>query len=151
MAQQSTREWTLWVVAVSCALHATEEYLTGWQAWAAGALGIMAPTSWFVVMNGILVALAFRFAAAGWQMPSLSLVIPSATLVNGVLFHILPTILMGQVSPGVYTATLLYLPFSSWALVGAKRDGVPVRAIVRGVVGGTAIMLGVVVVVRWLS
>ena len=26
---RGTSEWTLWVVAVSCALHATEEYLTG--------------------------------------------------------------------------------------------------------------------------
>jgi hypothetical protein len=116
-----------------------------------GALGITAPTSWFVFANAVLVVLALRCAAAGWRMPSVSLVIPSATLVNGLFFHILPTIVMGQVSPGVYTATLLYLPFSSWALVGARRDGVPISAIARGVVGGTAMMLSIVVVMRWLS
>jgi hypothetical protein len=81
----------------------------------------------------------------------LSLVIPSATLVNGIFFHILPTIVQQRVSPGVYTATLLYLPFSSWALIGAGRGGVPRAAIATAFVIGTILMLGVVLVVRELS
>jgi hypothetical protein len=42
---------------------------------------------------------------------------------------VFPTVVQSRASPGVYTATLLYLPFSSWALLGARRDGVPGRAI----------------------
>jgi hypothetical protein len=34
VSTETTSEWTLWMVAVSCALHVTEEYLTGWQEWA---------------------------------------------------------------------------------------------------------------------
>jgi hypothetical protein len=49
-----------------------------------------------------------------------SLIIPSATLANAAFFHILPTILQGRVSPGLYTATVLYLPFSWWAMVGRR-------------------------------
>jgi hypothetical protein len=30
IAPKATNEWTLWVVAVSCVLHPTEEYFTGW-------------------------------------------------------------------------------------------------------------------------
>jgi len=40
-ARKTTSEWTLWVVAASCALHLTEEYFTGWQEWAVETLGIV--------------------------------------------------------------------------------------------------------------
>ena len=76
-----TSEWTLCVVAVSCALHAAEEYF-------------------------VLVIVALLLARVGWRRPALSLVIPAATLVNAILFHILPTVVQGRIAPGVYTATL---------------------------------------------
>jgi hypothetical protein len=106
---KTTREWTLWVVAVSCALHATEEYLTGWQEWARQTLGIVMPTTGFLAANAVLVVAALLFARVGWRRPVLSLVIPSATLVNAVFFHILPTILQRHASPGIYTASLCAL------------------------------------------
>lgn len=87
----------------------------------------------------------------GWRRPALSLVIPSATLVNAVFFHILPTIVRSRVSPGIYTAVFLFLPFSSWALIGAARDGVGRTAIVIGLVAGAMMMAGVVLGARWLS
>lgn len=146
-----TSEWTLWVVAVSCALHPAEEYFTGWQAWARQALGIVMPTSIFVVANSVLLVLAVLAARTGWRRPVLSLVIPSAALVNAVFFHILPTIVQDRVSPGIYTAVLLYLPFSSWALVGAARDGVRRSAIATAFVAGTLMMTAVVLGARSLS
>jgi Protein of unknown function with HXXEE motif len=149
--RKSTSEWSLWVVAASCAVHAAEEYLTGWQAWAVAALGIHMPTGRFVFMNAVLVGMALASARVGWSLPALSLVVPAATLVNGVFFHILPTIAQGRVSPGVYSATLLYLPFSSWALVGAVRDGVPARSVVFACAAGTLMMTAVVVGSRWLG
>jgi uncharacterized protein with HXXEE motif len=149
--RETTREWTLWVVAVSSALHPTEEYLTGWQGWARQTLGIVMPTPIFLAANTLLVVAALLLARVGWQRPALSLVIPSATLVNAVFFHIVPTIAQGQVSPGLYTATLLYLPFSSWALVGAARDGVPRGVIATALVAGTLLMVGIVLGARWLG
>jgi hypothetical protein len=139
------------VVAASCALHVAEEYLTGWQAWARQTLGIVMPTAPFLAANAVLVAAAFALARVGWRRPELSLVIPSATWVNGVFFHILPTLVQGRVSPGVYTAALLYLPFSSWALIGAARDGVPRQAIATAFVTGTLVITGVVLAARWLG
>jgi hypothetical protein len=124
---EKTSEWTLWVVAVSCAFHPLEEYLTGWLGWARQTLGIVMPTTRFLVANAVLVVAALLLARVGWRRPVLSLVIPSATLVNAVFFHILPTIIQRRVSPGLYTAALLYVPFSSWALIGAARDGVARR------------------------
>jgi hypothetical protein len=145
-----TSEWTLWVVAVASALHALEEYFTGWQSWAAETLGIVMPTSLFVAANAVLVAFALLVAPVGWRRPALTLVVPAATLVNAVVFHIGPTIAQGRVSPGVYTAALLYLPFSTWALVGARRDGVSGRAVATGMAAGTLVMFGFVLAARWL-
>jgi hypothetical protein len=144
-------EWTLWAVAVSSALHVTEEYLTGWQGWARETLGITAPTPLFLFVNAVMVVVAFLMARVGWRRPALALIIPSATLVNAVFFHVLPTIVMRQVSPGVYTAVLLYLPFSSWALIGAARDGVRPTAIATGFGAGTLLMICVVLGARSLG
>ena len=149
--RHTTSEWTLWVVAVSCALHVAEEYLTGWQEWARQTLGIVMPTATFLVMNTVLVVAALLLARAGWRRPVLSLVIPAATVVNAVFFHILPTIARSRVSPGLYTATFLYLPFSSWALLGAARDGVPRAAIAMALAAGTLMMVSVVLGARWLG
>ena len=150
-AQASTGEWTLWVVAVSCALHAAEEFFTGWQPWARETLGIFMPTTLFLGANAALVIAGLLLAPIGWQRPALTLVIPVATLVNGVAFHIVPTIVTGHLSPGLYTATLLYLPFSSSALLAAARDGAPRNDLLRAVVAGVAMAVGIVVAARSLS
>jgi len=149
--RKTTSEWTLWVVAASCALHVAEEYFTGWQPWALDTLGIVMPTARFLFMNAVLVIAAIVLASIGWKRPTLSLIIPAATLVNAIFFHIVPTIVQRRMSPGVYTAALLYLPFSSWAFVGARRDGVPGRAIAVASVAGTLMMTAVVLTARWLS
>jgi uncharacterized protein with HXXEE motif len=151
LTRSGTREWTLGVVAVSCGLHVIDEYVTGWQSWAVPTFGIVMPTTWFFVMNSVLVAIALRAASLGWRSPTFSLVIPAATLVNAVFFHILPTLLQGRLAPGLSTACLLYLPFSTWAIVGAIRDGVPRRAVALAMAGGTVMMISVVLGARWLS
>ena len=150
-SDKAANEWTLWVVAASCALHVAEEYFTGWQQWALDTLGIVMPTARFLLMNAVLVVAAVVLASIGWKRPTLSLIIPAATLVNAIFFHIMPTIVQRRVSPGVYTAALLYLPFSSWALVGAWRDGVPRQAIAVASLLGALMMTAVVLAARWLS
>jgi hypothetical protein len=150
-SDNATHEWTLWAVAASCTLHVAEEYFTGWQPWAVDTLGIVMPTARFLFMNAVLIIVAVVLATSGWKRPTLSLIIPAATLVNAVFFHILPTIMQRRVSPGVYSAALLYLPFSSWAFVGAWRDGVPRRAMAVALVLGALMMTAVVLSARWLS
>ena len=149
--KQATHEWTLWVVAASCALHPTEEYFTGWQTWAARTLGIAMPTPRFVIMNLVLVVMACVLAKIGWKLPALSLVIPAATLVNAIFFHILPTVIEKRASPGIYTASILYVPFSMWAMLGAWFDGVPKRSIGLALMSGTLMMVTVVLLARSLS
>ncbi|HEY1338481.1 MAG TPA: HXXEE domain-containing protein [Bryobacteraceae bacterium] len=140
---RTTNEWTLWVVAAACAFHAAEEFLTGWQEWARTALGIVMPSGIFVAANGFLVLMAVLTARVGWRRPALSLLIPSATLVNAAVFHIAPAIVEGRAVPGLYTAVFLYLPFSSWALAGAIRDGAAPRTVGKAFAGGTLMMMSV--------
>jgi len=151
VARPTTSEWTLWVVAVSCALHATEEYLAGWQKWALETLGIAMPTPLFLFANTMLVIAALVLARIGWRRPAASLVIPAAAFINAVFFHILPTIVQHRVAPGVVTAVLLYVPFSTWAYVGAWRDGVPRRALLAAFIAGTLMMLAAVTGARYLA
>ena len=148
--RESSSEWALWAVAASCALHAAEEYFTGWQAWARETLGITMPTPLFVTMNAVLVIAALAIARGGWRRPTLALVVPAAALVNALFFHILPTLVQGRVSPGLFTATLLYLPLSSWAFVGAWRDGVPKRSLAAAAAAGALMMTVVVLAARAL-
>lgn len=67
------------------------------------------------------------------------------------VFHILPTLVQGRLSPGIYTAALLYVPFSSWALIGAARDGVARTAIATAFAAGTLMIASVVLGARSLS
>ena len=151
VSQKKTSEWTLWIVAASCLLHVLEEYFMGWQEWAVSTLGIVMPTPQFLIANAVLVVAAFVLANVGWKNPTLSLVIPAATLVNAIFFHIIPTLAQRRVSPGVYTATLLYVPFSSWAFVGASRDGVAKRELLVAFVGGAVMMLSVALIAKGFS
>ena len=145
-----TREWTLWVVAVATVLHVAEEYLGGWLGWARATLGIAMPGTLFLAANSVLCFAAFALAAAGRRRPVASLVIPAATWVNAVFLHILPTVLQGRAAPGIYTAVLLYVPFSTWAFVDAARDGVTARDRATAFGLGTFVMGGVLLGARAL-
>jgi Protein of unknown function with HXXEE motif len=145
-----TREWTLWVVAVATVLHVAEEYFTGWNEWARATLGIAMPAGRFLAVNFVLIAAAFSLARVGRKRPVASLVIPAATLVNAVFFHILPTVVQGRAAPGIYTAALLYLPFSTWAFIDARRDGVRDRDLAAAFGFGTLLMGSVFLLARGL-
>jgi len=54
----------------------------------------------------------------------------------------------GRAAPGIYTAALLYLPFSTWAFVDARRDGVRVRDLAAGAALGTLLMGAVFLAAR---
>ena len=149
--RRTPHEWTLWVVALATAVHATEEYLSGWQQWAPATLGISLPASVFIPINAGLVLIALVLASIGWRRTAAALVIPFGTLINALFLHILPSILQGAIAPGTWSALFLYVPFSSWAIVAAWRDGVSRRGLAAALVGGAALMAGVVLAARAIS
>jgi len=151
LQEKGAHVWVLWVIAISFALHATEEYFTGWQSWALQISGIVVPTSLFISANFVAVVAAFAVACSGWQWPAVSLIFPAATLVNGIFFHIFPTIAMRRASPGVYTASLLYLPFSSYAFFVAWRKRVSRKSMALAFLLGVALNCAVVLGVWFMS
>lgn len=133
---RATSEWTLCAVAASCSFHPIEEYSRVGR----GGLPDVRhcdPDGSVRVMNGALLMAAVCFARIGWRQPTLGLIIPAATPVNAVFFHILPTAVQHKGSAGVIPPTLLHLPFSSCAFLGLRCDGVTLRAMVAALVGGT--------------
>jgi hypothetical protein len=148
---KTTHQWTLWGVALGCVVHPIEEFTSGWPSWAGQTLGIVVPTWLFVMMNAILAIAAITLAPMGWRRSALTLIIPVATLLNAIVFHIGPSIAQRHPAPGIYSAVLLYVPFGIWALVGAARDGVAPRNIVRASIAGTALAFGVVAAARAIS
>lgn len=50
--------------------------------------------------------------------------LPALCLINAVFFHLLPSFRAGRPNPGVFTATLRYVPIAIWAYFAASGDGV---------------------------
>ncbi len=125
MCPSISHEFILWIALAAYALHVLEEQALGWKHWAESCLGLKG-LEWatFYVANAAVMFLGIAAAMVGWKFPVFALVIPALQLINGVFFHIAPTIVQRKFSPGVITATLLFLPISVWAYLGAYRDGV---------------------------
>lgn len=112
-----------------------------WPTWAAATFQLEVSWPDFYVTNAALVLGAIAEAELGWQAPSLSLAVPALTVIYAVGFHIMPTVRQRRYSPGVLTASLLYLPAAVWAYAGAKRNGVlTVRTATGSVLAGVAMM-----------
>ena len=119
-------EYSLWVVIMAISLHVLEEYGLNYAGWSEKAL--QAPISWeiFHLVNGSLIVFAIAGAMIGWRAPELSLIMPAVIALNA-LFHLSMTLVQWRISPGVFTAVLLFFPASSFAYYGAYRDGVLTR------------------------
>lgn len=131
----------LWVLVAACAAHVAEEYLLGWREWAQGVSGVSVTWSVFVIANAGFLALACVAAGIGFARPAIGLALPSLTLMNGLFFHIAPTIVLGRISPGVFSATLLYVPISTWIFWRAGRAGqLSGKTATKAVLIGAAVM-----------
>jgi hypothetical protein len=117
-------ERRLWAVAAAAVLHVLEEYLLDWVGYTRAVSGIVVTWPQFWTANAAFIVIAVAAAAVGWRAPVLALGLPALVLINGLVFHIAPTVALGRVSPGVFTSALLYLPLGAWAYAGARRDGV---------------------------
>lgn len=125
------------LLPVAFVAHAAEEWLGGFSAWTATALGREVSPGRFLLIN--LVALpVFVICSAVSQRNSRFLWLSAslATLfgLNGAL-HTLATLAFWRYSPGVATAVLLYLPLSAIVL-RATAERLPSHLLGRGVAVG---------------
>jgi hypothetical protein len=140
-------DWTLWLLVAGAAVHVVEEHGLGWQGWAAAVLGARLGTtpSWtnFWATNGALIVFAVSCAAVGWRAPAFALALPALAVINASLFHLVPSVAAKRPNPGMFTATLLYLPLGAWCYVAASQDHRLTAATAVGsvLIGGAAMAL----------
>ena len=130
----------VWLFPASYGVHILEEWFGGFPAWLAHFAGRPLPSSAFIAINAValaLMTLATREAARRDESGWLAVGIATITLVNGIL-HIVASLVTGTYSPGLFTSVVLYLPLSQLALLRAWHQAPP-RLFARGVVAGIAV------------
>jgi hypothetical protein len=132
----------LWILVFAYALHILEEYFMDWQSWAEQLA--RRPVSWtdFYLINAAVIIGGICMAVVGWQIPSFSLMLPALMLINGILVHLLPSLIRWQYAPGLVTAVVLFVPLGVWAFYTAFEDGVLTHQILLlASLGGVVLML----------
>lgn len=118
-----SHEYFLWLIVLSFAMHILEEHTLGWKTWATETLGFE-KLDWadFYVTNAVFFAAACIIANLGWLIPFLSLGMTAGFMINGLFFHLIPTLVKRVFSPGTFTGVILYLPFGVLVYYGAYLD-----------------------------
>lgn len=99
-----------WIALAAYALHILEEFFYDWRSWAQHTLKLPVDWTGFFLTNTAVLFLGVACASIGWDNPGLALAYPGLMLINGVFFHVLPTILTKRFSPGLFTACGLFFP-----------------------------------------
>jgi len=120
-----THEYILWISLFAYTFHIYEETVMDWKTWAEF-ISKFNDLRWndFYVANGAVIVAGACTAMVGWKLPSFGLLLPTLQLINGLFFHLIPTVYYHKYSPGVITACLLFFPVGLWAYWGAFVDGV---------------------------
>ena len=117
-------QYILWMVLFGYAVHVLEERVLGWLPWAQETFHLSLNWEDFYVANAVVLFTAIAAAMVGWQCVPFGLIIAALMLINGLFFHILPTIVKRRFSPGVITAVILFLPIGATSYYFAYLDGV---------------------------
>ena len=106
-----TLDQLCWIATAAYAVHALEEYIFNWKAWARHALRLSVDWPTFYLANSVVIVLGVVSAQIAPQAPVLALCFPALLLINATFFHVLPVLVMkGRFSPGLFTALLLFYP-----------------------------------------
>lgn len=118
-------EYLLWLPLAVYPIHVLEEEIFGWKHWAQAILKLKS-VNWIIfdIANLAVMFFAISTAMIGWNIPELSLSLAALMYINAICFHILPTIVHRTLSPGTFTALLLFLPTATWVYYGAYADNI---------------------------
>lgn len=129
-----------WVALAAYTLHILEEFFYDWRSWAQHTLKL--PVDWtsFYLTNCAVLFLGVACGGIGWATPILALAYPGLMLINGLFFHVLPTLLTKRFSPGLLTACGLFFPTCFFAFREALDRNVSVGTIAVAIGLGAMIM-----------
>lgn len=141
-----SHEYVLWIATIAYGVHMMEETIYNWHDWVRRVFKLQAEWSEFYLVNAFVIVLGVSCAMIGWRCPAVTLSFAAFMLVNAVLFHILPVLITRIFSPGVITATLLFLPVGTWVYYSAWQDGALSisAAVVSGVLGFVMMLFPIV-------
>lgn len=131
--------YILWIALFAYSAHIFEEFTLDWRDWATKTLSLPGiDWDYFYIANATVIITGISSAMVGWSLPAFGLIIPGLQIINGIFFHILPTILKRRISPGVFTSVILFLPIAIWAYIGAYQDDVltPINCVLSFIFGG---------------
>ncbi len=140
----------IWLMPAVFAVHIVEEYGAGFPGWVSAMFGQpMAPQAFLVNNAGFMVVLLGLTGWAARRPSALSAFVllswASGNLFWNFVFHLATTVIFDRFSPGLVTATLLYLPVSVVVARAALAERVmPVAAFVTATAIGAALMLLVI-------
>lgn len=115
-------EYFLWISLLFYALHIVEEIVLDWNSYVRAISKVDIKWSDILVINFAVIMTGLCGAQVGWRLPFFALLLPSIQLLNGLFFHILPTIVLRKFSPGIITSVIFFLPISFLCYWGAYLD-----------------------------
>jgi hypothetical protein len=140
----------IWLMPAVFAVHIVEEYGAGFPAWVSSMFGQPMAGPTFLVNNAafmvILLGLTFWASARPSAVSAFFLLSwASGNLFWNFVFHLATTVVFDRFSPGLVTATLLYLPVSvavAWSALAQRV--LPVAAFIAATAIGATLMLLVI-------
>lgn len=142
-------DYLLWIATAFYAAHIMEEFAFDWRSWASKRINLPVNWQWFHIVNAAVVLLGICCASVGWRLPEFSLIYPALMTINAVFFHILPSVILRRISPGIVTALVLFLPIATAIYAAAVQDGVLTpRALTVSTLGGILTMAYPIVLLK---
>lgn len=140
----------IWLMPAVFAVHIVEEYGAGFPGWVSAMFGQPMTPDTFLLNNAAFMVILLGLTAWASARPSalsafLLLCWASGNLFWNFVFHLATTAIFDRFSPGLITATLLYLPVSvavAWSALAQRV--LPTAAFVAASAIGAALMLGVI-------
>lgn len=142
----------IWLLPIAFILHVGEEYVWGFPAWAERVTGYPMDLITFLGSNIAFIALMAVLTrwAAGAHTTKANfwlLTWAAGNLFWNFVFHLLCLLMLGLNSPGLVTATLIYLPLSLLIWWTALRQKAVSPAALVGAIALGGLFMGVVAVV----
>lgn len=137
-----------WIALAAYALHILEEFFYDWRSWAQHTLNLPVDWTGFYLTNTVVLFLGVACASIGWNDPGLALAYPGLMLINGVFFHVAPTLVTKRFSPGLFTACLLFFPTCYFAFREALDRNVTVSTLGLAIGFGALVMAFPIVLLK---
>jgi hypothetical protein len=104
--------YIFWLLIIAYLAHILEEYFMNWQKWVYTLTKINIPWNEFYLINLCVIIYGICMANIGKDNLNISLTFPALMIINAIVFHLIPTIIKKTISPGIFTAIILFLPLS---------------------------------------